>query len=144
MRKLTPQQYLFLTEYKKDFNAQRALNIAYPKSLQWKDTTCDSTIYDLLHNPLIMDDLEKFKAETQKKEVKNFVLSKEKIIKEMINIYNDTRESGASERGYSLKAIELLAKAGKVLETGGNSVNVNIVNSNNMTEVSNYLRLSED
>ena len=138
---LTPQEKIFLSEYIKTSNGIKALNIAYPKSINWSYNAQHVQVNKLLNKPKI--DLRlKQHNEAEAEALKNStLLNKRKILNEIIEAQQTAKEAGAGQAGINLQALKLLAQIAKLLDTSP-TINNNIqVNNNTMNQINNFLDL---
>jgi len=138
---LTPQEKIFLSEYIKTSNGIKALNVAYPKSINWSYNAQHVQVNKLLNKPKI--DLRlKQHNEAEAEALKNStLLNKRKILNEIIELQQNCKEAGQGQSAVNLQALKLLAQIAKLLDTTP-TINNNIqINNNTMNNINNFLDL---
>jgi hypothetical protein len=137
---LTKQETIFFKEYIKSSNMLKALNVAYPTTVNWNKNCQYVQANKILNNP-IMNLKIKEHNEREAEALKNSTtLNKRKILDEIIELQTNAK----NEKGQAminLQALKLLAQISKLLDNSPQINNNIVVNNQNINQISDFLDL---
>jgi len=137
---LTQAQETFLQEYLRNGgNGYKAYLVGYPNAKKWKRASVDRRTSDLLNNSKIQARITEHNQKINSTLEKSTILNKRKILNEIIELTERLKASGVGQSNTQLQALKLLSQIAGLLQENKTEININ--NSMNVAEVSNFLDL---
>ena len=139
----TPNEEIFIKEFFKTGNSEKAFLLAYPEAVNYKDSFLKCQINNILKRKKIKNRLAELEKKKENALISSVSISKRKILETCLEMLEETRESGKAERGHAINLLKLLMQKEGLINNNQNQTQINLQVNNNtlVNDISKFLDL---
>lgn len=139
----TPNEEIFIKEFFKTGNSEKAFIMAYPEAINYKDSFLKCQINNILKRKKIKNRLAELEAKKENALISSVSISKRKLLETALQMLEETTESGKAERGHAINLLKILMQKEGLINNNQNQTQINLQVNNNtlVNDISKFLDL---
>lgn len=137
----TPNEEIFIKEFFKTGNSEKAFILAYPEAVNYKDSFLKCQINNILKRKKIKNRLAELEEKKENALISSVSISKRKLLETALQMLEETTESGKAERGHAINLLKILMQKEGLINNNQNQTQINLQVNNNtlVNDISKFL-----